>query len=141
MCFEIDAYSVWSEFWIRRRDVVFRCIGDSLPTSNYKADWHLQASTGRLFTCQLPFFFSIIHLWRSSQQRQRAHWKSQTQTQLCNASLLNRRSRNKNICKKSNHCHMNLEINKSVSLNSSAFNGSCLKLCFNNNFLLEICVK
>lgn len=57
VCFEIQAFGVWSEFWIWRQDVVFRCIGDSLPTSNYKADWHLQASTGRLFTWQLLFFY------------------------------------------------------------------------------------
>lgn len=30
------------------------------PTSNYQADWHLQASTGRLFTRQPPFFVLYI---------------------------------------------------------------------------------
>lgn len=31
------------------------------PTSNYQADWHLQASTGRLFTRQPPFFVLYIY--------------------------------------------------------------------------------
>ena len=30
-------------------------------TSNYQADWHLQASTGRLFTLQPPFFVLYIY--------------------------------------------------------------------------------
>lgn len=76
MCFEIHASSVQSEFWIWRRDVVFRCIWDQLPTSNCSADWHLQASSGRLFTCQ-PFFFLLYVIYGqvlSETESSVAHW-------------------------------------------------------------------
>lgn len=75
-----------------------------------------------------PFFFYYTSVEKFSAEAESAMEKPN----LCNASLLNRRSKNKNICKKANHCHMNLQIKKSVSSHSSAFIGSRLKLCFNN---------
>lgn len=59
-----------NKHWIRRANFGFGVeiqYSDALesvlgfPTSNYQADWHLQASTGRLFTHQPPFFVLYIY--------------------------------------------------------------------------------
>lgn len=44
---------------IRYSDTLESILG--FPTSNYQADWHLKASTGRLFTRQPPFFVLYIY--------------------------------------------------------------------------------
>lgn len=44
---------------IRYSDTLESILG--FLTSNYQADWHLKASTGRLFTRQPPFFVLYIY--------------------------------------------------------------------------------